>query len=84
MAGTSGYTEVNTQRLCKGAKQVRSPGCARCWRVFWGVSCNRYAHADLPYWNALHTVVCSLAHWMLVKKVRNLIVLGCWQMSCAP
>jgi nicotinamide mononucleotide transporter len=28
----------------------------------------QYSHADLPYWDSLHTVVCLTAQWMLVRK----------------
>jgi nicotinamide mononucleotide transporter len=32
----------------------------------------RYSHADLPYWDSLHTAMCLTAQWMLVnKKLEN-------------
>jgi nicotinamide mononucleotide transporter len=30
-------------------------------------------HADLPYWDSLHTVICLTAQWMLIRKK-----LECW------
>ena len=29
---------------------------------------HRFSHADLPYWDSLHTVICLTAQWMLVRK----------------
>lgn len=33
-----------------------------------GTLLHQYAHADLPYWDSLHTVMCLTAQWMLVRK----------------
>jgi nicotinamide mononucleotide transporter len=33
-----------------------------------GTLLHQYSHADLPYWDSLHTVVCLIAQWMLAKK----------------
>ena len=33
-----------------------------------GTLLHQYSHADLPYWDSLHTVICLTAQWMLAKK----------------
>jgi nicotinamide mononucleotide transporter len=33
-----------------------------------GTLLHQYSHADLPYWDSLHTVICLIAQWMLAKK----------------
>ena len=33
-----------------------------------GTLLHHYAHADLPYWDSLHTVICLTAQWMLARK----------------
>jgi nicotinamide mononucleotide transporter len=35
----------------------------------------QHSHADLPYWDSLHTAMCLTAQWMLVnKKVENWVL----------
>jgi nicotinamide mononucleotide transporter len=41
--------------------------------VVLGSFLHRLSHADLPYWDSLHTVICITAQWMLIRKK-----LECW------